>query len=166
MRTGPPAESSTSLIRSCCWFQFDGSQLSLSTRASSSCRLVPVFVNVITKTGTNRHELLARVERDSWLPSNWNQQQDRMSEVELSAGGPVLIDRLYYFTANNFIVTDTRWWQDFDHFFKSPVSRELTGFSKLEYVPFPPWRLDVQGVYPLRGGGGTKGGRQLPAVSI
>ena len=107
-------------------------------------------VNVITKTGTNRHELLARVERDSWLPSNWNQQQDRMSEVELSAGGPVLIDRLYYFTANNFIVTDIRWWQDFDHFFSSPVSREFTGFSKLEYVPFPTWRLNVQGIYSLR----------------
>src|SRR3989304_2243951 len=47
-------------------------------------------VNVITKTGTNRHELLARGERDRWLPSDWNQQQERLSEIELSAGGPIL----------------------------------------------------------------------------
>jgi len=107
-------------------------------------------VNVITKGGTNRHEILGRVERDSWLPSDWNQQQDRLSEIELSAGGPILKDRLYYFTANNFIATDTRWWQDLDHFFKSPVSREFTGFSKIEYIPVPTWRLSVQGIYSLR----------------
>ena len=108
------------------------------------------IVNVITKTGTNQHEVLARVERDSWFPADWNKQQDRMNEVELSAGGPILDDRLHYFTANNFIATDTRWWQDFDHFFKSPVSKEFTGFSKIEYTPVPTWRLSVQGIYSLR----------------
>lgn len=107
-------------------------------------------VNVITKSGTNRHEVMVRVDRDGWFPSDWNQQQDRANEVELSAGGPIVTDRLHYFTANNFLATDTRWWQDFDNFFHSPVSKEFTGFSKIEYVPVPTLRLNMQGIYSWR----------------
>lgn len=108
------------------------------------------LVNVITKGGGDRHQFLVRYERDSWIPDRWNSQQDRAAELEVTAGGPVIGDRLYYFTANNVLTNDTRWWQDFDKFFKSPIVQEFTGFGKVEYVHSPLTRLAVQGIYSIR----------------
>ncbi|MEX1139337.1 MAG: TonB-dependent receptor [Bacteroidota bacterium] len=107
-------------------------------------------VNVITKAGTNNSTLSARVERDGWLPSAWNKQQDRLTDLEISAGGPIVRDRLFYFTANTATLSDTRWWQDFDNFFASPVNREFSGFAKLEGTPMPDLRAALQGFYSLR----------------
>ncbi|HLF20322.1 MAG TPA: TonB-dependent receptor, partial [Bacteroidota bacterium] len=107
-------------------------------------------VNVVTKGGRNEHSFLARYEGDSWIPDRWNKEQDRANEAEITAGGPIFRDKLYYFSANNIIATDTRWWQDFDHFFLSPVSQEFTGLAKLEYVFSPAIRLTTQGIYSIR----------------
>ncbi len=107
-------------------------------------------VNVLTKTGGDQHVFKLRLERDSWLPISLNEQQDRATEVELSASGPILPQRLSYFTANNFIASDTRWWQDFQHFFGSPILREFSGFAKLEYLFSPSVKLNLQGIYSLR----------------
>jgi len=107
-------------------------------------------VNVITKSGTNDAILAARLERDDWIPEQWNKQQDRATEAELTAGGPIIRDKLYYFTANNLIATDTRWWQDFDRFFPSPVSKEFTGFAKLEFLMTRDIRTALQAFYSLR----------------
>jgi len=107
-------------------------------------------VNVITKSAGDHHAAALRIDRDSWLPENWNKQQDHATEVEFSVGGPLRLGRLYYFTANTIYATDTRWWQDFRHFFLSPVSQEFTGFGKVEYLFSPSTRLNVQGIYSLR----------------
>ena len=107
-------------------------------------------VNVVTKSGGNRHAFTARVEQDGWLPTSVNKQQDRAIELELSAGGPLVPERAYYFTANSFIGSDTRWWQDFQRFSLFPIYREFTGFGKIEYLLSPTARLGLQGIYSLR----------------
>jgi len=107
-------------------------------------------VNVITKTGGSRHQFGVRLEKDNWLPESVNKQVDRATEVEVTAGGPILDERLSYFTANTFLAHDTRWWQDFQHFFSSPVSQELSGFAKVEYRASNDLRLTLQGIYALR----------------
>jgi len=107
-------------------------------------------VNVITKGGSDLHNLSVRYERDGWLPERWHRQQDRFSELELSAGGPMVKRRLFYFTATNVTVTDTRWWQDFSRFFQSPVSQEISGFGKVEYHLNPTFRVSTQVLYSMR----------------
>jgi outer membrane receptor for ferrienterochelin and colicin len=107
-------------------------------------------VNVITKGGGSSYLFGARIERDGWLSTNVNKQQDRLTEIELSASGPLLSDELYFFSANNFQLTDTRWWQDFKHFFDSPIVTDFSGFEKVEYIPTPIVRLTLQGIYSLQ----------------
>ena len=107
-------------------------------------------VNVITKSGGNAPFYAVRIDRDSWFPSSMNQQQDRLSEAELTASGPILHDRLFFFTANSYTMSDTRWWQDFDKFFSSPVSQDITGFEKLDYFFSPETKLSLQGIYSLQ----------------
>lgn len=107
-------------------------------------------VNVITKSGGNKHSFAVRVDRDSWLPSTINKQQDRLSELEITAGGPIVQDRWSYFTANSYTMSDTRWWQDLEVFFQSPVSQEFSGFGKLDYSSSPNFKLSLQGIYSLR----------------
>ena len=107
-------------------------------------------VNVITRGGGDEHKLDVRLERDSWLPTEINKQQDRLSEVEVTAGGPILRKRLYYFAANTYTVSDTRWWQDLDRFFSWPISREASGFGKIDFLASPALKLSLQGIYSLR----------------
>jgi len=108
-------------------------------------------VNVITKSGSNKQTFAARLEQDSWLSTNLNRQQDRAVELEILAGGPIVGERLQYFTANSIIVSDTRWWQDFQYFPSLlPIFREFTGFGKLEYLFSPTLKVGLQGIYSLR----------------
>lgn len=107
-------------------------------------------VNMVTKSGGARHTLGFRLEHDSWIPEYWNKQQDRATELEATASGPISVDRIYYFTANTIALTDTRWWQDFQRFYISPVSREFAGFTKLEYELQATMRLSLQGIYSVR----------------
>ncbi len=107
-------------------------------------------VNIITRSGTNRHHAGIRIERDSWLPSDWNRQQNRQSEFEVSAGGPIRQNRAYYYTAHLININDTRWWQDFRHFFNSPISSEFSGFNKFDYYISPKIRAALHGVYSVR----------------
>ncbi len=107
-------------------------------------------VNVITKSGGNDHALSVRLDRDSWIPSSINKQQDRLSELEVTAGGPIVKDRLFYFGSNSYTISDTRWWQDLERFFPSPISQDFTGFEKVDYVVSPSVRLSLQGIYSLR----------------
>ncbi|MBI4429547.1 MAG: carboxypeptidase-like regulatory domain-containing protein [Ignavibacteriales bacterium] len=106
-------------------------------------------VNVITKSGGEHHRIGVRYERDNWLPERWYQQENRTTEIEATAGGPIVPGDLYYFTANSALTTDTRWWQDFQHFFLSPISQEFSGFAKVEYVVSPAVRLTGAGIYSI-----------------
>lgn len=105
------------------------------------------IVNVITRSGGNSHAFALRLDRDSWLPAGVNQQQDGLSELELTASGPILKDRLSYFTANSVTLSNTRWWQDMERFFNFPISSEFTGFEKLDYIASPATRLSLQAIY-------------------
>jgi outer membrane receptor for ferrienterochelin and colicin len=107
-------------------------------------------VNVITKSGGNTPLYAARLDRDSWVPTGINRQQDRLSELELTASGPIIANRLFYFSANSYTVSDTRWWQDLDKFFSFPLSQDLTGFEKLDYFISPEFKLSLQGIYSLQ----------------
>lgn len=107
-------------------------------------------VNVVTRSGTNTHTAALRLEKDNLLPERWNTQNNRSTEGELAASGPILPDRLFYFTSNEFLLTDTRWWQDFRIFFPSPISKEFNGFAKVEYLFSAQMRLSMQGIYSLR----------------
>jgi outer membrane receptor for ferrienterochelin and colicin len=107
-------------------------------------------VNVITKSGSNEHHVGVRFERDQWLPSSVVKQTDKATEFEVTVGGAIVPDRLQYFSANTYTASDTRWWQDFQHFFDSPISQELSGFGKLEYLASSSTRFSFQGIYALR----------------
>lgn len=107
-------------------------------------------VNVVTKTGTDIHEIGGRVERDGWLPTSVNEQQDRHTEVEITAGGPLVQNELYYYTANTYTTSDTRWWQDFDKFGLDGVLNDFSGFTKIESIINPTMRVALQGIYSLR----------------
>jgi outer membrane receptor for ferrienterochelin and colicin len=107
-------------------------------------------VNVVTKTGSNQHQIGLRYERDDWLPESMNNQIDRASEAEFSMSGPLISDRLYYFTANNILKSDTRWWQDFRHFFWPSIKSDLSGIAKIEFVPVSTLQLSLQGLYSLQ----------------
>ncbi len=107
-------------------------------------------VNIVTKGGSNEHKFGARIEKDDWLPERWNEQQDRATELELSASGPLPLQNFYYYAANTVSTSDTRWWQDMRRFFLSPFSQEFTGFGKVEYLPTPTLRLSAQIIYSLK----------------
>jgi len=108
------------------------------------------IVNIVTRGGTNAHQFFARLETDNEVPSSSNKQTDRWKEIEIAANGPVISDKLLYYTANTFSMTDTRWWQDFEHFISSPVSREFSGLSKIDYIMNPSTRAGVQAIYSVR----------------
>ncbi len=107
-------------------------------------------INIITRRGSNRHSFIIRMEKDNWLAGGWNYQHNKTTDIEGTLAGPVFKDKLHFFTANTFQVTDTRWWQDFDNFFKSPVSTDLSGMVKLDYVMSSKHHLTVQDIYSIR----------------
>ncbi|HTP12548.1 MAG TPA: TonB-dependent receptor, partial [Bacteroidota bacterium] len=107
-------------------------------------------INVVTKGGGNTQSITARIDRDNWIPDRYDQQVDKSLEAEVTASGPVVTDNLYYFTSNILASSDTRWWQDFQHFFSSPIRKEFSGLSKVEYLFTPTLRLGLQGIYSFQ----------------
>jgi hypothetical protein len=104
-------------------------------------------VNAVTKTGGNTHRLLLRADNDQLFTRN---QTSKTTEIELSAGGPLVQEKLFYFTSNDLFLTDTRWWQDFRLYFSSPILRDLNGFGKIDYHLSPNSRLTGQLLYSIR----------------
>lgn len=104
-------------------------------------------VNIVTKTGTDEHRFLVKGMKDDLFGGR---QTSKTNEVELAASGPVFEDKLFYFASGSGVFTDTRWWQDFQFFFKGPVDRSFSGFGKLDYIVSPNIRLGVQLLYADR----------------
>ena len=98
-------------------------------------------VNMVTRTGGNTHRLFVRADKDDLFGIT---QTSKTSEFELSATGPIAENRLFYLVAVNGLITDTRWWQDFQHFFSSPIEKNLNAFAKLDYVLSPPLKIGGQ----------------------
>jgi outer membrane receptor for ferrienterochelin and colicin len=107
-------------------------------------------VNVVTKTGTDRHTVGVRVESDRVIPTSLNKQTDQAVEAELTAGGPLIADQLHYFAAGMASMSNTRWWQDFRNFDVQPVVREVGGIGKLEYMLSPSLRIALHGIYSMQ----------------
>ncbi|HKJ68374.1 MAG TPA: TonB-dependent receptor [bacterium] len=108
------------------------------------------IVNVITKSGTNEHHVLVRADRDDTDRLYEGTEHSRTQNVEVTLDGPVIKDKMYYFTANALRLSDTRWWQDMEKYFDSPVSRSSYGIAKLDYTFTPSKRLGTQFLYSLR----------------
>lgn len=105
-------------------------------------------VNVITKTGSDSLDLNVRFEKDNYFEKN--KQTDHLTELEVTAKGPISAGELYYFTANTMTLSDTRWWQDFQNFFISPVLQDYSGIAKVELTTASSFRLSLQGIYSIR----------------
>jgi outer membrane receptor for ferrienterochelin and colicin len=104
------------------------------------------IVNIITKTGGEKHRFQARVDKDNWLGGK---QVSKVTDVEFSASGPIM-SNFGYFSATDIYLSDTRWWQDFQHFFKSPIQKELSNFSKLDYNFGNGKRLSLSGLFSFK----------------
>jgi outer membrane receptor for ferrienterochelin and colicin len=105
------------------------------------------IVNIVTKTGTDEHRFLARLDRDNWFGGT---QVSKASNIELNASGPILERTLRYLLTFHGLFTDTRWWQDFQYVFPSPVETNINGFGKLDYQIKPTLRLGGQIFYSHR----------------
>jgi outer membrane receptor for ferrienterochelin and colicin len=101
-------------------------------------------VNVVTRSGGNHREYFLRADNDNLFGG---QQHSRTRDFELFLSGPIQKDKLHYFWANNVYLTDTRWWQEFEHFFDSPIRKELHGTAKIDYLLSSTQRLNLQGLY-------------------
>jgi hypothetical protein len=104
-------------------------------------------VNAVTKTGDNSHRFLVRADNDQLGTGN---QTSKTTEVELSAGGPIRKDNIFYFFANDVFLSDTRWWQDFRYYFSSPILTDINGFAKIDFHITPTTKLAAQTLYSLR----------------
>lgn len=107
-------------------------------------------VNIISRRGSDRFSELFRFEKDDWLPGGWDQQTNRMTEGELTLSGPIVREKVHYFSATTYQASDTRWWQDFDKFFDSPISQELSGLAKVDFTLSPKVRITTQAIYSLK----------------
>jgi outer membrane receptor for ferrienterochelin and colicin len=107
-------------------------------------------VNIVTRRGSERTGAIFRLEKDNWLAGSWNTQHNRSTEMEMTLAGPIIPERLHYFTATTLAFSDTRYWQDFANFFGSPVSREVSGLSKIDLAASSRLRLTAQAVYSVK----------------
>ncbi|MDH4071072.1 MAG: TonB-dependent receptor, partial [Ignavibacteria bacterium] len=104
-------------------------------------------VNIVTRTGSDRHHFLVRADNDNVFGGT---QNSKTTEVEVSASGPIIPEKMFYVLSGNGFATDTRWWQDFDQFFDSPIDRTVSAFGKIDYHFTPMLRLGAQVLYSSR----------------
>ena len=107
-------------------------------------------VNIITKRGSDKSSGILRLEKDNWISGSSNTQHNKSTEAELTLSGPILKEKLHFFTATTLQLSDTRWWQDFDQFFSSPISKDVSGIGKLDLVMNGKMRLALSEVYSLK----------------
>jgi len=104
-------------------------------------------VNIVTKTGSNEHHAMGRVDSDNLFGGT---ETSKTTDIEVSASGPIIEEKMFYVAAANGFLTDTRWWQDFDEFFDSPLDKSVSGFGKIDYYFTPTLRLGAQILYSAR----------------
>jgi len=106
------------------------------------------IVNIVTKTGSDRHHVTVRGAKDNLFGGT---QVSKMNEVELALSGPIIEDELFYFVSGDALLSNTRWWQDFQYFFNGPIEKTYSGFGKLDYIVSPNVRLGAQVLFSDRG---------------
>ncbi len=108
------------------------------------------IVNIITKRGGDKPSGVLRLEKDNWVSGNANTQHNNSTEAEVTVSGPIFREKLHYFAATTLQLNDTRWWQDFDDFFSSPVLRDISGLGKIDYTLNSKMRLTLSEVLSLK----------------
>lgn len=106
-------------------------------------------VNIVTRAASRTPRWTVRHERDNWI-GGLNEEHSGWIETEISGSGPLLADRLYFFSANMLHTDESRWWQDFQRQVRSPITMELSGITKLEAALNRTDRLSLQAIYSWR----------------
>ncbi len=101
------------------------------------------IINIVTKSGGNKHELLARLLDDHI----GIEESDKKSEAELMLSGPIYRDQIRYFFASNLLVSDTRWWQDLRQYFDSPMEKNINLMGKINFDLTRDIRFITQAIY-------------------
>ncbi len=98
-------------------------------------------VNIVTRTGGEDHRFYVRGDRDDL---SFYTQTNKTSDFEASASGPVAGNTLFYTAAGRGVLTDTRWWQDMQIYFPSPIEKNWSAFAKLDWLASPTLRVSGQ----------------------
>jgi outer membrane receptor for ferrienterochelin and colicin len=106
-------------------------------------------VNIVTRAPSRTTRWVVRHERDNWV-GGLNDEHSGWIETEVAGSGPLIGDRLHFFTANVLHTDETRWWQDFQRQVSAPVVTEFSGISKLEWDVGSSDRLSLQAIYSWR----------------
>lgn len=104
-------------------------------------------INIVTRSGADTHEGSLRLGKDDLFGGT---EVSHHNELEVALSGPLRRGSLHYLSANRLVLTDTRFWQDLQHAFDSPVQRELNGVTKLDWQLTNQKRLTTELVYSLR----------------
>jgi outer membrane receptor protein involved in Fe transport len=99
------------------------------------------IVNVITASGSDDTEIMFRLDKDDLFGGT---QTDHALEAEGSVSGPLIKRKLHYFAAAQALWTDTRWWQDMQHFHDAPMRTDFSGLAKLDWQISPGLHLSAQ----------------------
>lgn len=101
-------------------------------------------VNVVTKNGGDSFKVLSRFEGDDFFGGTEN---SRRKQAEITVSGPIKKEKIHFISSNNLTLSGTRWWQDFQYFFKLPVDKYFYGFSKINFSFSPAKKLVFQTIY-------------------
>ena len=104
-------------------------------------------VNVITKRGEENLSLQLRADNDYFWGGTEN---SKMTEIEILSGGPMIKRTLKYFFTGNLILSDSRWWQDLQHFHSSPMKKDVNLLGKLDYHISKNIRFWIQSLYSYK----------------
>jgi len=107
-------------------------------------------VNIVTKRGSDKATGSLRVEKDNWIGGSLSTQNNKSTEAELTLSGPIVKEKLHYFAAATLGYNDTRYWQDLDNFFSSPISKDVSGIGKLDFTVNSKMRLALSEVFSLK----------------
>jgi len=105
------------------------------------------IVNVVTKSGSNETEVMARITKDDLFGGT---EHNHESEIETAVSGPILKDKVYYFLSTNYNQIGTRWWLDFEKFFPLPVAKTYSGLAKIDVHLSQEMRLSSQLLYSYK----------------
>jgi len=99
------------------------------------------IVNVVTRSGTDKHESELRVDADNLFGGT---EHSKMREVEFFAAGPIKKGTANYLVSTNLNSSGTRWWQDFQNFFTAPYETRFNFVGKLNFQPRVRTRMGFQ----------------------
>lgn len=87
------------------------------------------IVNIVTKSGGTSHEAWTRLVDDHI----GIEKSNKRSEWELMLSGPIYREKIGYFWSSNIQISDTRWWQDLDDYYDSPMEKNINLMGKLNF---------------------------------